>query len=870
MARLPLVDLEYAPGIMTEQTERGAKGRYFDCDKVRFRQLLPEKLGGWDIVSLGTTNGDPDPGLTQQRVASATYGAGASSVSLTTAVTCADQDPVWLFGDTKTSGIGNRVLEATVPAGSQLFNTTTTFTALAGDALLIRLNAEFSGGATVIAGGTQDSNMLTLGSTVNTYLAAGSIVVIQLLGGGTHFTELRNNLVAGATQITLQEPLPDAVAAGTPVNIYGRGASFIDQPNEQSWIIRFFAYDVTASTVITTTVGVPENVGGADIDVRAFQQTACDGAQTGVTTLNITPVTAFAITTTATFPDGLVILPSFVQEQSRFLGFARALHDWTDLEAQNWLAIGTDVKLYLVNNNTLFDITPLRDSGVLTNPFTTTAQSAVVNVNHAAHGGQVGNYVRFTGAAAVGGLTLNGEFQIATVVDADNYTVTATVPAESTAGPGGGAVSYEYDIDIGASGNVTVTGWGTGGYGQGLYGIGQVGVGVVEPVRIWSLDNFGEDLLASPSGGPLYHWDRTNGATTRAVIVPTAPPNMQRMLISPEARHTIAFGAGLGTQSAPGNKDALLIRFSSQEDFTDWTSTDVNTAGDIRLDVGSRIITAIESRGQIIVFTDESLHGLQFVGGNFLFSLIHAGQSVTIIGPNGGVDVNGIVYFMGTDDFLMYDGVLRVMECDVRNTVFEDINQAQGDKVFCAVNKLFTEIWWLYPSSTSEIVNRYVKYNYKDQVWDFGTIDRTALHDSSSFFGLPYGTFEGRIFQHESGVDETDIDGVTQPMVSFLETYQQEIAEGTRLMHVGGMIPDFKTLVGSIDLTLRGRAYPQQPNNQEVTKGPYTITSTTEKQDFRMRARQISFRVESNNIGDDWRMGTWRAKVRPHGRRGQT
>lgn len=555
--------------------------------------------------------------------------------------------------------------------------------------------------------------------------------------------------------------------------------------------------------------------------------------------------------------------------ENRFLGFARALHDWVDLDAQRWLAIGTDLKLYLVNNNVLFDITPLRESGILTDPFATVITDNTVTVTDVAHGGQVGNFVRFSGAALVGGLDMNMEFQIDTVIDANTYTVEHPSAATST-DTGGGSVNYEYDIDIGPSGNVTVTGWGTGGYGQGLYGFGQVGVGIDQPLRIWSLDNFGEDLLASPNGGALYHWDRTSGPGTRAVLVPTAPSTIQRMLISPEARHVVAFGAGTGSAASPGDPDKLFIRFSDQEDFTNFTPASTNTAGDIRLDVGSEIITAVESRGDIIVFTDESLHALQFIGGDLVFGIRHLGQSVSIIGPNAVVDVNGIVYFMGEDDFLIYDGVLRVMNCDVRNQVFEDINQAQGEKVFCSVNKLFTEVWWFYPASASETNNRYVKYNYKDQVWDFGIMDRTAFHDSSAFLGKPYGTQDGKIFQHETGVDASDGEGVAIALPSLLASYEHELSEGDRMMRVTEMIPDFKTLVGSVDLTLNARAYPQQPDGQLVTKGPFTIAPTTEKVDVKIRGRQVSFQIESDALGDNWRMSDWRARVRPHGRRGQT
>jgi hypothetical protein len=331
----------------------------------------------------------------------------------------------------------------------------------------------------------------------------------------------------------------------------------------------------------------------------------------------------------------------------------------------------------------------------------------------------------------------------------------------------------------------------------------------------------------------------------------------------------VGFGSGTGSASAPGDPDPLLIRWSSSENFSDWIITTVNSAGDLRLDVGSEIITAVESRGDILIWTDESLHAMQFIGGDLIFALRHLGQSVKIIGPNAVVDVNGIVYAMAEDDFLIYDGVLRVMECEVRNQVFDDINTDQGRKVYCGVNKLFTEVWWVYSSEGAQSNDRYVKYNYYDKVWDFGTIERSAWHDSSSHFNQkPYGTFDGKIFIHETGVNETDQEDNTLPMFSFLQSYDMEISEGTYHAFVRKMIPDFKNLEGSVDLSLEAKAYPSSTGVDVVNKGPFTVDPATKFVNPRIKGRQISFRIESDALDDDWRMGTWRAQIRRKGRRG--
>ncbi len=1107
MARGNLVELEIGPGILTEETARGAFGRYKDGDKIRFRQLLPEKLGGWVIAPIGTAPGNVDNANSQFTGLSASYIIGASSIPLEGTFSVLDGDPIWLFGTSLTGVWGTRTInDVAAVTGSFIFDLDAAVTASLGDACVIEYPAEFggagdadfasvalladqdgpngatvytevsnnafsanfvgsaqldtsqkkfgsascfflaagsyqeypddpafalgsgdftiegwawfnsfpavgdemtlvsqwsigtssdrsfavsviqdggairfrgeatsvfeqgslpagstnvgqwyhfvmqasaggvlslwfdgllefeaavifgpmndstetvklgvydpggganagwfdgflddvritvgvaryptggnitpptaafptsggAGGASIIGGGTVGSEVLVLDQPINTYLTAQTIVRIDLDGGGVHWSKTTTNIVGGTSTIQIQDGLPAIPALGNNINLYCATSDIVDDVNELSYVVRFLSAPIAAAVTVRLTESLPCDADGNNVNIFPFQQVTANGDQAATGSLAITPVTTIANADGSAFAESIVVAPKFETEQTCFLGFARALHDWVDLDGERWLAIGTDVKLYLVNQGTLFDITPLRQTGILTDPFDTVLGDQTVTVNDVAHGGAVGNFVRFSGASIVGGLDLNDEFQIGAVIDANSYTIEAAFPATATAS-GGGTVLFEYDIDVGAAGNVTVQGWGTGPYGAGLYGFGSTVTGIAVALRIWSLDNFGEDLLAAPSAGALFHWDLSLGTTSRAVLVEEAPATIQWMLVSPEARHVIAFGAGTGNAVAPGEPDKLLIRWSSSENFQDWVPTSINTAGDLRLDKGSAIVTAVESRGDIIIMTDESLHAMQFIGGGLVFSLRHLGQSVAIIGPNAGVDVNGIVFFMGEDDFLIYDGVLRVLDCDVRNEVFDDINGPQGFKVFASVNKLFTEVWWLYPDANSETNTRYVKFNYKDLVWDFGTIERTAFHDSSAFLLAPYATQGGKLFLHETGVDDSDEDGVLHAMNSFVESYDAEIEPGGQhIMHISSMIPDFKNLVGSIDLILTGRQYPQDPTD-EVTKGPFTILPTTNRIDMRMRARQISYRIESNALGDDWRMGTWRANVRPHGRRG--
>lgn len=879
MSRLPDVPLDLLPGVMTEETDRGAKGRYKDCDKIRFRKRLPEKLGGWVLNSLGTEVDGIEENSSQRRTAGSGYAAAASSIDLDSSVTCNDLDPVWLFDDSVTGGLGTRTIDdATATADEYTFDLDAAVTASEDDAFLVRYPEEFGGGASVTAGGTKDSETIMVSSPVNSYLREGTIVRL-LTNSGEQINFYAANFGAGATVLTLRDPLIDDMQTGTPnVFIYAK-ETFIRNDSE-SLLVRFLNLDVAAATEVMLTQSLPEDADGLDIDIRPFQLTGCDGDQIAVTSLAIVPDTDFAIGAPAAYPDGLVILPAQNIIQTCYLGVARALWDWRSLDAQGWLAIGTHLKLYLVNNNDLYDITPFRDEGTLTDPFDVDITGAFdpdggddptyFQVTDSAHGVGVGHFVHFENADPVGGITIDGEFQVVHIVDSDMYICRNDFPPKFT-DSGGGTVDYAYEIGVGLQGQTELFGYGTGAYGFGFYGIGSfvAGLGVIGNLRTWSLDNFGEDLLASPNERQLYHWDRDNGPLIRAVLVPEAPNSIERMLISPQARHVVAFGAGTGSASAPGDPDPLLIRWSNTEDFSDWIITTTNSAGDLRLDVGSEIITAVESRGDILIWTDESLHAMQFIGGDLVFALRHLGQSVKVIGPNAVVDVNGIVYAMAEDDFLIYDGVLRVMECEVRNQVFDDINTDQGRKVYSGVNKLFTEVWWVYSSEGAQSNDRYVKYNYYDKVWDFGTIERSAWHDSSSHFNQkPYGTLDGKIFIHETGVNEADQENNTLPMFSFLESYDMEIQEGTYHGFVRKMIPDFKNLIGSVELSLTAKAYPSSTGVEVVNKGPFTIDPATKFVNPRIKGRQISFRIESDALDDDWRMGTWRAQIRTKGRRG--
>lgn len=384
----------------------------------------------------------------------------------------------------------------------------------------------------------------------------------------------------------------------------------------------------------------------------------------------------------------------------QFLGVCRRLKDWSSLDAKRWAAVATDVKLYLWQSGILYDITPLRDSGTLTDPFDTIMSSDIVTVNHTNHGTAVGDYVSFNGASGVGGIAVDGEYIVASLVNIDAYTIQDDETASSTVNGGGGATNYEYDITAGASSAIVATGYGTGPYGREGYGNARTGSTLILGIRTWALDTWGEDLLASHVKGKIYWWDRSKGTGSRAeALGGDAPRTNQYMIVSQRDRHVIALGAFDHFNQV---NDPLLIRWSSTEDLNDWVPTSTNTSGDLRLYSGSKIITGVRSRLETVVFTDVSVHTLPFIGGFGVFGLNIVGENVSILGANCAVAIDHRVLFMAESDFYIYDGIVKVLSCAVRNFVYDNLNTIQKEKVYGGLNREFNEVWWFYPSYDPE------------------------------------------------------------------------------------------------------------------------------------------------------------------------
>lgn len=398
------------------------------------------------------------------------------------------------------------------------------------------------------------------------------------------------------------------------------------------------------------------------------------------------------------------LVDSLLGNPAVYLGVARGLHDWASIDGQFWVSIGTNLKLYLVNNGVLFDITPIRATSNVTNALTTTNASKIVLVTDPGHKANTGDFVDISGAAAVGGLTIAGSYEVA-VIDPDTYNIIAASAATSGAS-GGGSFSIAYEIYSGLAGNGELLGYGTGEYGIGTYGTPRAaGTGVQARMRTWSMDNFGQDLITSESDGEIYIWERNSGPNSRATIILNAPQGVQRTIVDAQERVVIA----LGCSDVTSNFDPMLVRWCDFEDITTWFPESTNTAGDFELSAGSRIITGLKTKGQNLIFTDTQLYRMVFVGGTDIYDFIPAGN-VNIVGPNACVDVDGVAYAMGYDNFYNYSGVLNLLACDVWETVFDpnvptSLNQSQAEGAVCFTFEPKTEITWLYQSISAPNFN---------------------------------------------------------------------------------------------------------------------------------------------------------------------
>ena len=558
------------------------------------------------------------------------------------------------------------------------------------------------------------------------------------------------------------------------------------------------------------------------------------------------------------------------------VGVVRDTHSWVGLDGLRYLALGTDRKLYIYSEGAFYDITPIRETQALTNPFTTNG-TTTVSVADTSHNAKQGDFVTFDSFSSIDGLDMNQEFEITSITSANAYTVTHTSTASGSTSGGGGSGNAKYQINVGPATSTYGLGWGTDTWGSGTWDTASSSSDVVLVGRNWSLDNFGEDLIATVLDGGTFVWDTSGGLSARATALSNAPTASRFSLVSTDTRHLLIFGTET-TIGSTGTQDDLFFRFSDREDATDYTPVSTNEAGSLRISDGSRIIGAVKSAGQILVWTDTSLHGIQFVGTPFTFGLRQLGANAGLIAQHAAIEVNGVAYWMSDDAFYLYDGVVKKMPCSVQDFVFDDISYTNKNDIAVGLNTAYNEIIWYYPSANASQIDRAVAYNYLEGTWYTLSLGRTtwlgayvyekpiateysasATANVSTILGLTAGS--SFVYEHESGNNQADGTAIT----AFLETGSVEIADGDQLMSVSKLVPDFKNLANTMTATLTLEQYPQSSANV-TTSG--SITSTTEKISVRGRGRAVKIKYQTNTVDDTpWRLGSQKIQLRPDGRR---
>ena len=566
-----------------------------------------------------------------------------------------------------------------------------------------------------------------------------------------------------------------------------------------------------------------------------------------------------------------------------FTGVCRSLWAWTTLAGQRFVGVGTHQKFYLELGGNYYDITPIRATTTNAATFAATNGSTTITVTDSSHGAAVGDFVTFSSAVSLGGTItatiLNAEFEVQTVPSSNTYTITSSIAANaSDSGNGGSATDAAYQISPGPATEVPITGWGAGTWGESTWGIG--GTGTIK-LRLWSQSNFGEDLIFGPKGGTVYYWDATNSYNTRAIVLTGTdiPTKQNLVLVSDINRFAFCFGANTISTSV---QDPMLIRWSDQEDATNWKPSATNQAGSLRLSRGSEIIAAKQTRQAITVWTDTAVYSLQFLGGQAGWGAQLIGDNVSIVSPNAVCYAGGVSYWMGKGKFYLSDGNIKVLPCNLLRYVFGDFNLGQTDQIFAGSNEEFQEVWWFYCSSDSTAIDKYVIYNYKDNVWYYGTLARTAWLDSGMRDYPLAATYTYNLVNHEEGIDDNET--ATETAINaHITSAEFDTDDGHKFTLVSRVLPDITFDGSTIDspsttftlfpLQNSGSGYNSPASEGGDSTGTVTRSATapvekyTNRLDIRVRGRQMAFKVESTAIGVQWQLGSPRLDMRIDGRR---
>jgi hypothetical protein len=572
-----------------------------------------------------------------------------------------------------------------------------------------------------------------------------------------------------------------------------------------------------------------------------------------------------------------------------FRGVCRDMRLWSALAGTIYVSIGTHLKYYAFDGGTFLDITPLRSpqpAAMAASPFAIVSGSPTMTVTHAGHGAIANDFVTYSGATTIGASNvtaaiLNVEWQIATLVDPNTYTINLGFNADTTTS-GGGTPTSSYQIQTGLDTTFYGAGWGAGGWGRGGWGSAADTSIFGAKLRLWSTWNYGEDIVFCARDSEIYYWDSSAGGRAvylRNVAGANTVPTVSKEVAVSNERHVISFGCNPFNSST---QDTMLIRWSSKEDSVAWLPLNTNTAGDIRIPIGSYFVTHIQTSQEILVWSDAALHSMRYVGDPFIYGIDAQASKATIIGPKAKAVVNDEVYWMGNGRFYHYRGAVETLPCTVLEYVFNNLNQSQRDKIYCGTNITWNEITWFYPSVSSTEIDRYVTYNYEEKIWYYGsTLARTAWLDRPDL-SYPVATdASGYLYFHDFGVD----DGSTNPptaLPAYIESTFFEMGSGDNYMFVDKFIPDVtfrgaSEMIPGCTLTVAFTMadWPGDANSTDGTTGGITTRSSTYSAtvetytnylNLRMRGRMCKVRYSSSETDMTWRIGTPRINVRPDGK----
>ena len=568
---------------------------------------------------------------------------------------------------------------------------------------------------------------------------------------------------------------------------------------------------------------------------------------------------------------------------STFDGAARDLLTWADNRRLKRATFGTSKKLFEHNGDQIFDITPVSASTTLTNAFSVALSANTVTVSAASHGRTTGDFVFFTSSTTIGGNILLGTTTYAvSVINSNTFAIdVATTASAAQSSSGGGTIHFL--IGTGTDNAVAGLGYGAGSFTAGVCAAG--GRGWNQPtstgasdftsqITQWSLDNFGEDVVANRRGSSIYLYDTDASATPlRATLVSGAtnstPTTVNSIIVSPNDRHLICLGGNAfnTTASPTGTFDPMTVRWSNQEDITNWVPSLSSTAGETVLTDGTEIVGGVRSRNAINIWTDNSLWTMTFVGPPFTFQFQQLGSNCGLIAPHAAVDYDGISVWMGYDNFYVFDGQVKNLDCTVRRFIFDRLNRDQKDKIFCGINSEFKEVIWLYPSTDSEECDSYVIWSPSENYWTYGSSIFTTFADKTVFGNtITTGVTAGgnNLYNNEPAGVFTE-NG--QPQSSFIESADFDMADGNEIMFLSRVIPDFTLNDGALTFSIKTKDFPESPTEREKPQPPHTVTNSTVKIDMRARGRQGRIRVSCNAANTSWRWGSVRLAIQPDGRR---